>query len=219
MQRERNRPPATLPGTPTKVTLSAGTTLYRVHNRTRSSIAFNPKPVHPLYGGGRFDATELDAYPFLYAGLTSTAAICESLLRSIPFPSDGGERLLLRAVVAGRRLSTVRLATDVTLVSLVSGADLAAVGQDAWLVQAEAAEYPYTRDWCHFIRRHTQPWAQGLIWLSKREPADRAAVLFGDRGAGKALEETDLPPIDFDTPEGEEWLNDALAPYLTRLGP
>jgi hypothetical protein len=41
----------------------------------------------------------------------------------------------------------------------MTGQGLAAVDQDDWLVYTEAHEYAYTRDWAHWIRRCTEPWA------------------------------------------------------------
>ncbi|WP_326611058.1 RES family NAD+ phosphorylase [Streptomyces scopuliridis] len=218
-----SRPPTALPGTPTKVPLPAGTPLFRVHASKRPGTAFNPVPSDCLYDGGRFDATRCDDYPFLYAGRTAPAAVCESLLRSVPFTPGGGVRLLPRASVRGKRLSFLRLTADVDVVSLVSGADLASVAQDAWLVQSEPGEYAYTRHWGHWIRGRTAPWAQGFVWPSKREPAAHAVILFQDRcldrGLTEIVEETDEPPVDFATPEGERWLNSVLAPYLAQIAP
>lgn len=213
------RPPAALPGAPGPVTLPQGTGLFRLHGAHRSAAAFNPVPAHPFYGGGRFDATDRDPYGYAYAGLTAAAAVCESLLRSVPFDGAATARLLPRSAVRGRRLSFLRLAGEVTLVPLVSGRDLAAVAQDTWLTQTEAAHYPFTRHWGHWIRENTGPWAQGFLWPSKREPADHVAVLFADRCPAGVLEETGLPAVDFDAPEGERWLNSVLEPYLARVAP
>ncbi|TDC19995.1 RES domain-containing protein [Streptomyces sp. 8K308] len=215
----RARPPESLPGTPTRVVLPAGTRLFRVHSATRSGTAANPVPSHCLWGGGRFDATACDRYGYLYAGLTAEAAVCETLLRSIPFDPSGGPRLLPYPAVRGRRLSFLRLARPVTVVSLMGGRDLAAVGQDSWLVQTESAEYPFTRDWGHWVRSRTGDWAQGFVWPSKREPAHRALVLFADRYPPDAVADTGEPPVDLSSEEGVAWLNDLLEPYGTLLAP
>ncbi|MFD5316754.1 RES family NAD+ phosphorylase [Streptomyces sp. NPDC127098] len=212
-------PPPALPGTPRRHVLAAGTLLYRVHSARRAATAFNPVPAHCLYGGGRFDGTRCDPYGYLYAGLTVEAAICETLLRSVPFEASDRPRLLPRRTVRGRRVSVLRLAREVRVVPLVSGRDLAAVGQDSWLVQAEAAEYPFTRDWGHWIRAGAGPDAQGFLWPSKREPADRALVLFGDRCADGTLVNADVPPVDLDTPRGTGWLNAVLEGYLAAVPP
>ena len=213
------RPPEALTGTPGKVTLARGTRLYRVHTSRRAAGDFNPRPAHCLYGGGRFDATSCDTYGYLYAGLGPAAAVCETLLRSLPFDPTGRPRVLPRRAVEGRRLSVLELGADLTVLPLVSARDLAAVHQDTWLVHAEAQEYPYTRDWAHWIRRHTAPWAQGLVWPSKREPAERTVVLFGDRSPAGALRAEEEDTVDFDTAEGREWLDSVLRPYYVQLAP
>ncbi|WP_406279698.1 RES family NAD+ phosphorylase [Embleya sp. NBC_00896] len=214
-----SRPPDALPGTPTKVSIPAGTMLFRVHRSEWPAGSFNPHPAHCLYDGGRFDATRCDTYPFLYAGRTAASAVCESLLRAIPFDPGGGTRLLPRAAIRHRRLSFLRSTADLDVVSLVRGSDLASVAQDAWLVQAEPSEYAFTRHWGHWIREHTAPWAQGMVWPSKREPADHVVILFGDRCDPAALTEIAEPPVDFDTPDGEAWLNTMLEPYHARIAP
>ncbi|KIF77193.1 hypothetical protein QR77_31675 [Streptomyces sp. 150FB] len=213
------RPPVTLPGAPAKVTLPEGTELVRLHAAHRPAGAFNPVLAHSFYGGGRFDATAFDEYGYVYAGLTSAAAVCESLLRSIPFERDAQPRTVSRTALRGRKLSFLRLTTDVTVLPLVSGRDLAAVAQDAWLTQTEAADYPFTRHWGHWIREQTTPWAQGFLWPSKREPADQVVVLFGDRCPPGVLGELGPSPVDFETPEGEEWLNAVLEPYRAKVAP
>ncbi|MGW4230620.1 RES family NAD+ phosphorylase [Streptomyces sp. NPDC004980] len=213
------RPPTGMQGAPTKVELPAGTLLYRVHAAHRAPVAFNPHPAHCLYGGGRFDATPCDGYDYLYAGLGAAAAVCETLLRGLPFDPSGGPRLLPRIAVEGRSLSTLRLRSYVTLVSLMTAQDLAAVHQDTWLVHTEAQEYAYTRDWAHWIRRHTDPWAQGMVWSSKREPGDRTVVLFGDRCPPDVLGPTADSTLDLGTPDGAEWLNGVLQPYRVQLSP
>ena len=211
-------PPASFPGAPTGTTLAAGTPLFRIHSSRRTATDFNSRPAHCFYGGGRFDATVFDAYGFLYAGLTAAAAVCESLLRSVPFDADGSPRLVPRAAVRGRRLSFLRLGCDTLLVPLVSGRELAAVAQDSWLVHADAADYPFTRHWGHWIRAEAD-WAEGLLWRSKREPDDGALVLFADRCAPGVVRDAGPPAVDFDTSEGEEWLNSVLDPYHARLAP
>ncbi|MET7357228.1 RES family NAD+ phosphorylase [Streptomyces sp. NPDC005562] len=213
------RPPDRLSATPVKTTLPRGTVLYRVHSARRDATAFNPNPAHCLYGGGRFDGTGCDPYGYLYAGLSPVAAVCETLLRSLPFDPAGGPRLVPRVSVRGRRLTTLRLAADVTVVSLMTAQDLAGVHQDTWLVQAEAIDYAYTRDWAHWIRDHTDPWAQGFVWRSKREPEDRTVLLFGDRCPRGAVETVDEVPVDFGTEDGDRWLSSVLEPYYARLAP
>ncbi|MEV3870657.1 RES family NAD+ phosphorylase [Streptomyces sp. NPDC049906] len=212
-------PPAAPPGVPHRAVLPAGTLVYRVHASHRSASAFNPVPAQELYGGGRFDGTPRAPFGFLYAGFGVGSAVSEVLLRSLPFAPDGGLRLVPRVAVARRSLSVLRLSTDVEVVSLMSGGDLAAVGQDSWLIHAEHPEYPQTRDWARWIRERAAPWAQGFVWPSKREPADRVTVLFEDRCPKGVLEPAPTPPIDFASPRGERWLNQVLLGYGARVAP
>ncbi|MFK4189196.1 RES family NAD+ phosphorylase [Streptomyces sparsogenes] len=212
-------PPDALPGVPTRAVLRKGTPMYRVHSTHREPTAYNSQRAHPFYFGGRFDSTLFDSYGYLYVGFSVGAAISEVLLRSVPIDTDSGERLLLRKSFERRSLSFLRLAADIEVVSLMSGRDLSAVAQTGWLVQAEGADYPQTRDWGHWIRRQTKAWAQGFVWPSKREPADRVAILFDDRGESAVLEPTGVASIDFGTEEGERWLNGVLRPYHTHTAP
>ncbi|MFE4451778.1 RES family NAD+ phosphorylase [Streptomyces sp. NPDC056796] len=212
-------PPDALPGEPSRCVLRAGTPLYRVHSTHRDAVEYNSRLSHPFYFGGRFDSTPHDPYGYAYVGFGAGAAVCEVLLRSLPFESGAGPRLLPREAFERRSLSFLRLARDVRAVSLMSGADLAAVAQSSWLVHTEGADYPQTRDWGHWIRRQTGGWAEGFVWPSKREPADRVAILFDDRGEAPALEPTGAPRVDFGTEEGERWLNGVLAPYGTQAAP
>ncbi|ANW22425.1 RES family NAD+ phosphorylase [Streptomyces clavuligerus] len=219
-------PPDALPGEPARAVLRAGTPVYRVHTTGREPTAYNTRLSHPFYYGGRFDSTPYDTYGFVYVGFGVGAALCEVLLRSLPFEDDGSHgssgprRLLPRSAFERRSLAFLQLTEDVPVVSLMSAAELAAVAQDPWLIHAEGRDYPQTRDWGHWIRRRTAPWARGFVWPSKRDPADRVAVLFDDRGGGTgALEAAGSASVDFGTPEGEQWLNNALAPYLTRTAP
>ncbi|KUO15715.1 RES family NAD+ phosphorylase [Streptomyces dysideae] len=215
----RYPPPDAPPDEPIRATLRAGTPVYRVHSTHRAPTAYHTRPSHAFSYGGRFDSTPYDPYGYLCVGFGVGAAVSEVLLRSLVFEGDGTERLLPRVAFEGRSLSFLRLAADIEVVSLMSGADLAAVAQDSWLVRTEGADRPRTRDWGHWIRRQTKPWAQGFVWPSKHEPADRMAILFDDRGDPPPLEPTGADPVDFGTQDGERRLNGILAPYRTRTAP
>lgn len=203
-------PPEKFRLTPTRTRLPAGTELWRVHKRRRPAEQFNATDSDVIWGGGRFDGTERCSYPYLYAAFQQTTAVTEALLRSMQF--DGGRsRTLSRTAVDGRRLSAVTLTGDVTLLSLTSTPALAGVAQDEWLVHAEPTFYGQTRDWAHWIRDRA-PWAQGLIWPSKRDLGRDAVLLFGDR-CGDVLTPEPGRCIDLDDELGRIWLNTALADY------
>lgn len=214
-------PPRAYSGVPALTSLPAGTVLFRIHPAGRPADAFNPAPSHRYYGGGRFDATADDRYPYLYAGESAGVAIAEALLRDLPFDETGVLQLPL-ARVRGRRISAVRTAAELTLVSLRSAADLAAVSQDPWLTTCGPASYAQSRHWAHWIRQQA-PAAAGYAWMSRREPAQQAFVLFGDRvppGAITAADDPGLPPGDeaeFSTPAGRRALRRQLVTYNVAL--
>ena len=210
------RPPREYCGTPVMTLLPAGTVLFRVHPVGCPAHAFNPTPSHRYYGGGRFDATADDQYPYLYAGETVDVAIAETLLRDLPFDENGTLRVP-RARIDGRRISAVTTVEELSLVSLRSAADLAAVSQDPWLTTCGPQSYAQARHWGHWIRAHA-PAAAGYVWMSHREPTQRAFVLFGDRMSNDAIVTADNPSVpegheaEFDHPQGRR----ALIRWLAR---
>ena len=218
-------PPAHYDGTPNRYLLRRGTCLWRVHLSKRRPGGFNPCPAHALFGGARFDATRGHEYPFYYAGLDEETALSESLLRDLP-PDDHGTRVLPRVAVEGRRISGLTVTSDLTLVSLISGADLAAIGQDFWLVTAAGSEYAQTRGWAHWLRDQAE-WAHGFAWSSLRNMGGTAIILFGDRCAtafGKDYEQTllhDVPPlhVDLDNMAGADWLTKRLKAFRVGIAP
>jgi hypothetical protein len=150
-----------------------------VHSDRFAFAEFNPTVAPSALRGGRFDATHEDPYAFLYAAEDDATAISEVLLRDLPI-DERGARLLPRVALKGRRLSWLATTTNLPLVSLRSGEDLAAIGQDTWLTNCTAAEYQLTRRWSAAIRRWA-PWAAGFTWRSHREPAGFAYIFFADR--------------------------------------
>jgi hypothetical protein len=218
------KPPPRYDGAPNRYLLRRGTCLWRVHGRKYCAWAFKDVPSDLMYQGGRFDATDADSYPFCYAALDETTALAEILLRDRPF-DEAGYRTLPRAAVEGRQISGLTLTSDLELVSLISGQDLAAVAQDEWLVTVKGdSEYAQTRDWGHWLRKQA-PWAHGLIWPSLREQGRLAIMLFGDRCAATfgckyertLLHEVPELAVDLEDEAGAEWLNRRLEPYRTAV--
>lgn len=216
-------PPAVPPAAPAEIVLPAGTPLSRIHSVSFGGTELNPTLADSHWGGGRFDGTETDPYPYLYAASDDECAVCEALLRELPLKPGGG-RLLPRSAIAGRVLSRLVSAKDVSLVTLCSGKDLARLGQgDSWLVSCPASQYGYTRRWAQAIRRWS-PAAQGLIWPSRRDPAKRSYLFFGDRlsaglqeaDGGWMSEEGGLP---LDSGMGERYLLEILEEYRVTLPP
>lgn len=217
--------PATPPATPARVVLPAGTRLSRIHGIEFAVTAFNPNPADRHWGGGRFDGTDDDPYPFLYAGSDDEIAVCEALLRDLPLEPESG-RFLPLAAVAGKALGRLVVKEDIALVGLRTGKELARLGQgDNWLSSAPAAEYGFTRRWGHAIRAWA-PWAQGLVWPSRREPAKLAYVFFGDRFApgqacleGLAHEVLPSGQSRLDVDPGRAYLQTILVEYRVALAP
>jgi hypothetical protein len=211
------QPPLAYAGSPAMTRLPAGTILYRVHLAVYPAHSFNLVPAHRYYGGGRFDATDDDRYPYLYASESLEAAIAEMLLRDLPCDVTGIRHLPLSAIT-GRRISAVVTTTDLNLVSLRTAADLGAVCQDTWLTSCESSCYAQSRFWAHWIRAHA-PTAAGLVWMSHREPTQQAFVLFGDRTPVTAITTTASPALppgfeaNFDTPGGRRSIRQLLAAY------
>ena len=191
-------PPARYEGAPHRFVLPAGTRLTRIHSATFGVTGFNPTVARSDLQGGRFDATPGDEYAFLYAAEDDATAVSEVLLRDLPM-DERGARLLPRTRLSGLRISWLRTTLDLELVSLRSGRDLAALGQDTWLTSAAAAEYAMTRRWSAAIREWA-PWAVGLSWRSHREPEGFAYVFFSDRCPDGCFEEVadriPVPPGD-----------------------
>src|ERR1019366_1273327 len=203
--------------------LRRGTCLWRVHACKYGARAFNPKSSSLLYGGARFDATDADPYPFCYLALDEVTALSETLLRN-KIPDQWGIRIVNRPAIAHRRISGLSLTRDLELVNLIGGQDLAAIGQDGWLVIASGPDYVQTRDWAHWLRRQAD-WAHGFIWSSLRDRGGLAIVLFGDRCAaafGTDYEQIllhDVPElmVNLDDYAGAEWLNTRLEPYRAAI--
>ena len=190
-----SQPPEHYDGQPRSFLLTAGTRLSRIHSSTFALTAFNPTIARSRLQGARFDATPDDPYGFLYAAESDATAVSEVLLRDLPLDPRGA-RLLPRARLSNLRIGWLTSTRDLALVSLRSGQDLAAVGQDTWLTTASAREYPLTRSWSAAIRTWA-PWCSGLTWRSHREPEGFAYVFFEDRCPTGCLaevtEETPLP--------------------------
>ncbi|SER75797.1 RES family NAD+ phosphorylase [Streptomyces qinglanensis] len=201
--------------------LPAGTLLWRVHSVRRAPDAFNPTLADPFEfrRGNRFDGTSLDPYHCLYLADTPTTALAESVLRSRPFEPPAGLRLIPYAAVRGRSLSAVRTRCELNLVSLVESEDLAAVCQDATLLEDERNYVP-ARRWASEIRAQA-PGAMGLVWQSRHHRPQHALVLFHDRFAhwdGKPLEAApDGGIAALESADGVAAANRLLEPLRARI--
>ncbi|MCT2591574.1 RES family NAD+ phosphorylase [Streptomyces sp. N2-109] len=212
-------PPSAYAMRPNGHRLPPGTRLWRMHRTKRPAEQFNPVPVDAHFGGNRFDGTVPDPYRYLYLAEDPTTALAESLLRSLEFDPETGMRLVPYAAVAGKSLSLLRTRCELSLVSLVTEADLAAVCQDSWLLEAEGERYAKTRRWASEIRAQ-MPAAMGLIWQSRRNRPHLASVLFQDRCGGEPLATVPMSGIlDLGSPEGVTEANRLLAPLRAAIVP
>jgi hypothetical protein len=213
----RQPPPRRFDGEVATTHLAAGTVLSRVHHVDFEGADFNPLASDVLFGGGRFDSTAEDPYPYLYAGETDRTALAETLLRDLP-ADDRGARFLAKKYWRSRRLSRLEVTRSLPVVSLVSGEDLGAIGQDTWLTTCGPDDYPQTRSWAHWIRR-VETDAAGLLWLSKRQPGSLSVCLFGDRCPAGSLVEAAGPlfgPCVFEE-DGFDWLRTNLAGFRVAI--
>jgi hypothetical protein len=214
----RQPPPRRFDGEIPTTHIAAGAVLSRVHRTDYGGLEFNPVGAEVLFGGGRFDSTAEDSYAYLYAAQTDRAALSETLLRDLP-ANDHGARFLAKKYWRGRRLSRLELTQDLPVVSLVSGEDLGAIGQDTWLTTCGPDDYPQTRAWGHWLRR-VEPAAAGMLWLSKRQPGSVSACLFEDRVPPGSLTEVGGPladPCVFEEDNGFEWLRANLAAFKVAI--
>ncbi|NEC87930.1 RES family NAD+ phosphorylase [Streptomyces sp. SID12501] len=200
--------------------LPAGTHLWRIHPSHYRAAEFKPF-IPDDRSTGRFNSMPEDPYPYLYAATDAETALAETLLRSHDFDSPTGMRLVSWAQVRGKSLNGVRTRCEMRLVSLCSGAALAAVRQDNLLLENEGAEhYAGTRRWARELRAQV-PEAMGMIWGSKRNPSRRALVLFGDRFADCADGPLETLPYrnipDLGSPDGVKEANQLLEPLCSAI--
>ncbi|MFE7107973.1 RES family NAD+ phosphorylase [Streptomyces sp. NPDC057575] len=197
--------------------IPAGTELWRVHKSKYRADQFNPTLADIHFNGGRFEGTFLDPYHSLYVGDCALTAVAESVLRSVPW--NGGRRVVPYATVEGRALSVLRTTRELTVVSLIKEADLAAVQQNADLLDDERS-YAKARRWASEIRAQS-PEAMGLVWQSRRNRPESAIVLFHDRfddRHGKALEVLPERGIaDLGSSEGLKEVNRLLDPLWAEV--
>ena len=203
--------------------LREGATLARIHSSSFGAAEFNSTVATSALAGGRFDSTPGDVYPYLYAAEDDATAVSETLLRDLPV-DDYGARILLEAQLTQLCIARLEATCDLPLVSLRSGRDLAAVGQDAWLTTAPSSEYSSTRQWASAIRDWA-PWACGLTWRSHREPDGYAYIFFGDRCPSGCFEDYrhSLPLLlgsrDLGTGTARLYIEEILTSYRVVLTP
>lgn len=204
-------PPSDFRGHPVFRVLPAGTELWRVHRAESQPHDFRKESAHPYFGPGRFDAMPPDEFPFLYAAARDSTALAEVLLRDLSHDRNG-DVLLPWAAVERRLLSQLVTTVDLRLVSLISATDLAAVSQDARLVNIDGHQQAWSRYWTQWLRRVARD-AQGVVWQSNRDRPHESLMLFGDRCDQDALRPGPQRGFRLDTEAGVDWLNGLMRPY------
>ncbi len=154
--------------------LSAGTVLQRVHG-THAADEFNWTPQPTALTGGRFDSLDGE-FGYAYLAASASGAIAETVCRDLPL--GGAGRQVPRAVLAGRRLSSVALARDLHVLEL-HGADLTQVHAALELTKCDASEFVMTRRWAAALRTWV-PEADGFRYRCRHDEDEFAVVLFDD---------------------------------------
>ena len=172
-------PPTTCPGVPVTEALGVGVRVFRVHREPHSAAAPNPTVPPPSgIGGSRFDSPD-GSYAILYFADSPEGSIAETLCRDLPL--DGAPRLIPRAALSGRRLSSLIVTASLTLVA-AHGAALTHLGQDGWLTTSNPVDYPLTRQWAAAIRRWC-PTADGLAYRCRHDNDQIAYVTWSPMSA------------------------------------
>jgi hypothetical protein len=133
----------------------------------------------PLVSGGKI-------VPTLYAAQSLAGALMETVLHAVPYPSAGYHHDLARDLNSDLHASRITLTKPLHLVDLTK-LGLQRMGiRPSEMFESDAVDYPRTRAWAQWLH-DSVPKAQGLTWLSARNPEARSIMLFGDRVKQNAL--------------------------------
>ena len=170
------RPPARL-ARPNVVTLAAGMTLERVHDRNYQANGFNPcegAPTRfaPMHG------TQGNCIPSLYAAGSLEAAIFETIFHDIPVTAR--RKTVPRTLVQSQAHGRLEVLRELRLVSL-RAPDLRRwlISRDS-MITSSPQFYEETVRWAEAIHRQFSN-VEGLLWTSNQCDPDTAYLFFGDR--------------------------------------
>lgn len=146
---------------PLTLTIPAGTTLFRLHDRSKGPLFFGRT------GRNRFDSPD-GSFGVLYGGLDEHCAFIET------FGQRTGTRLVTRASLEQRILSELKLTHPITLIDLAHSGGLARIGADGRLLTGLHA---VAQRWSAALRQHPVKPA-GLIYPARHDVARYACALF-----------------------------------------
>lgn len=175
--------------------LSAGEDIYRVFSNGRRGNEFNPR----LGGQTRFGFFGDPPVPILYGAQGPEAAVCETLLHEVPVT---GGRIFFDDY-STKVMGLVRRRRDLRLASFM-GIGLRRLKIEARdLTDTEASQYARTVLWAAAAHRAG---FDGVVWMSRRDKAERAYALFGDRVSEDDLEVSADFGLLFESGVGLDWL-------------
>jgi hypothetical protein len=183
--------PWALPDTLALATPKAGTTITRIHRSGRTEPFFGPKPGDPP--SQRFHDPRSE-FGVCFLGENPSASFVETFLRNPPV------RLVTRAELARRSLTTFRLARDLQVVKLFDEG-LALIGCTADITSS-SPPYAQPQDLSRALWAHPgQP--DGIQYRCRHDNGLYAIALY-DRAAG-ALERVDSEDFLSDRARLLEW--------------
>lgn len=183
--------PGALPARLTALMVGRGTTVTRIHRSASIEPFFGPRPGDPP--AHRFD-DPLGEFRVCYLGEHASASFVETFLRNPPV------RIVTRAELAKRTLSTFRLTREVRLVKL-HGKGLAFHGCTADMTSSPP---PYTesQEFSRTVWDHPDR-PDGIQYRCRHDNALLAIALY-DRAAA-ALEEIATEHLVADRPRLLDW--------------
>lgn len=145
-------------------TVPSGTILHRVHSSTFGPVFYGPgKGNPPTY---RFDS-ETGAFGVLYVGLSFSAALVETLLRSPDL------KLVDYSQIERRSASELNCPADLQVVRMY-GAGIAQVGTDNSI---STGPYDACGLWADALWKHPDT-PDGIAYQSRHDPAQLCLALF-----------------------------------------
>jgi hypothetical protein len=196
--------------------VTAGTRLWRVHSGDNDVTRFPDGDDDDPNSAGRFNGAG-QPYTCAYASTDLVTTLAERFFDRTSVDS-AGIRTIPRSALAAQALSAVVTTTDLTLLRLTGGPDLAAIGLDDWVITAGPDDYERTQacaEWLH----DTITSIQGITWLSSDNFPRQTLALFSDRCGPEVWQATGTKSRALDDLDGAGWLNDVLAPHRVRVPP